>query len=256
MKTLADNLCGHEGIRHGFYTSRGGVSRGIYESLNCGLGSRDEPSHVRENRARVAADLGVEAGQLITPWQVHGGTALIVKEPWKNGTKRPRLDALVTKMPGLAIGILTADCAPVLFCDPQARVVGAAHAGWRGAVGGVLDDTIDKMCSIGAHKEHIHATVGPAISVDVYEVGDEFRAHFLADHPGNERFFVQPKGAKKVHFDLPSYAAHRLRSTGLGHVDVINHCTFTRKTEYFSFRRSQKQNEKDYGRQISAIVIG
>ncbi len=255
MKTLADNLNGHSGIRHGFYGSRGGVSSGIYDSLNCGLGSRDEADHVRENRSRVAADLGVGADHLLSPWQVHSGTSLIVEEPWREGDERPQLDALVTKTPGLAIGILTADCAPVLFCDPRAKVIGAAHAGWRGAVGGVLEDVIEKMCSIGARKEDIFATVGPAISVDIYEVGDEFRAHFLADHPGNECFFVKPSGAQKVHFDLQAYAQSRLEAAGLGLAGIIKHCTFSRENQYFSFRRSQKNTQSDYGRQISAIVI-
>jgi len=255
MKTLADNLCGHDGIRHGFFGSQGGVSRGIYESLNCGLGSKDEVEDVRENRARVARDLGVMPSHLISPWQVHSATALIVDEPWCEGEERPKLDALVTKTPGLAIGILTADCAPVLFCDPRARVIGAAHAGWRGAVGGVLDDVIDKMCSIGARKEDIFATVGPAISLEIYEVGDEFRDHFLSDYPGNERFFAKPVGAQKVHFDLQAYARNRLERAGLSHAGIINHCTFMRKNQYFSFRRSQKNSQLDYGRQISAIVI-
>ncbi|MCF6198200.1 MAG: peptidoglycan editing factor PgeF [Hyphomicrobiaceae bacterium] len=261
MKTLADNLCGHGGIKHGFFGSRGGVSSGIYESLNCGLGSKDEADDVRENRARVAGDLGVASSQLISPWQIHSASALIVDEPWCEGgrqgaVERPKLDALVTKTPGLAIGILTADCAPVLFCDPRAGVIGAAHAGWRGAVGGVLDDVVEKMCSIGARKEDIFATVGPAISPEIYEVGDEFRDHFLADHPGNERFFVKPAGAKKVHFDLQAYAQHRLERAGLIHAAIIKHCTFTRESQYFSFRRSQKNKQLDYGRQISAIVIG
>ncbi len=255
MKVLADNLCGHLGIRHGFYGSRGGVSTGIYESLNCGLGSGDEAADVRENRSRVAADLGVAASHLMSPWQVHSGTALIVEEPWSEGIERPQLDALVTNTPGLAIGILTADCAPVLFCDPRAKVVGAAHAGWRGAVGGVLEDVIEKMCSIGACKEDISATVGPAISVDIYEVGDEFRDHFLAEHPGNERFFVQPPAARKVHFDLQAYAQNRLEKAGVRQVATIQHCTFLHENRYFSFRRSQKNTQLDYGRQISAIVI-
>ena len=256
MRVIAENLEGLDDIRHGFFTSRGGVSKGIYESLNCGLGSKDNPDHVRENRARVAAELGARADHLISPWQVHSALALVVDEPWPKEGDRPRVDALVTKKPGLAIGILTADCAPVLFCDPKARIVAAAHAGWRGAVGGVLEDAIGKMCSIGAQREDIIATVGPAISVEVYEVGDEFRSSFLEQHPGNERFFVRPQGAAKVHFDLQAFAVHRLKQAGVTNAGVVNHCTFLRKDSYFSFRRSQKHSDSDYGRQISAIVIG
>ena len=261
MKILADNLCGHERVKHGFFGSVGGVSRNIYESLNCGLGSKDDVDHVRQNRQLVASDLGVASARLISPWQVHSAKALIVEpsifdERWREGGERPKVDALVTKVQGLAIGILTADCAPVLFCDPDAGVIGAAHAGWRGAVGGVLDHTIEQMCVLGARKEKIRATVGPAISVEIYEVGDEFRDHFLTDHPGNERFFVKPFGAKKVHFDLQAYAHHRLITAGLKYVETLNHCTFKQKNQYFSYRRSQKNGLLDYGRQISAIVIG
>ena len=256
MKTQADNLAGHDGIKHGFFTSRKGVSTGIYETLNCGQGSNDNPEHVAQNRRLVAGDLGVEVTHLISPHQVHSPTALIVDRPWAEGSDKPRLDALVTGTPGLAISVLTADCAPVLFCDPVARVVGAAHAGWRGAFGGVLDHTIEQMCSLGAQKKRIHATVGPAISLEVYEVGDEFRDNFLAEDKQNDRFFATPEGAKKVHFDLQAYARHRLIAAGLEHTALIEHCTFSRDQQYFSFRRSQKNSYPDYGRQISAIVIG
>ncbi len=255
MKVQADNLSRHEGIRHGFYTARKGVSEGIYASLNCGQGSNDDPRRVARNRELVAEDLGTDATRLLSPWQVHSATALIVDKPWPPDQPRPKLDALVTNRPGLAIGILTADCAPVLFCDPVARVVGAAHAGWRGAFGGVLDDTIEKMCHLGAQKKRIAATVGPAISLAVYEVGDDFRDHFLKQDPRNERFFAVPAGARKVHFDLQAYVLHRLNAAGIDDAAIIDHCTFTMDQHYFSYRRLQKSGASDYGRQISAIVI-
>ncbi len=255
MKVEADNLSGHAGIRHGFFSARNGVSRGIYHSLNCGQGSHDDPSHVARNRELVAADLGVAASHLISPYQVHSATALVVDRPWSQEGERPRLDALVTATKGLAIGVLTADCAPVLFCDPVAGVVGAAHAGWRGAFGGVLDDVIGKMCALGAQKSHIRATVGPAISLAAYEVGEEFRDNFLREDPQNEQFFALPEGAAKPHFDLQAYARRRLIAAGLEKPGIIRHCTYEREGQYFSFRRSQKNGHPDYGRQISAIVI-
>ena len=238
-----------------FFSSRGGVSTGFYETLNCGQGSKDKPEHVLSNRERVAADLGVSGPMLISPYQVHSPTALIVNERWERGIARPKLDALVTNTPGLALGVLTADCAPVLFCDPETNIIGAAHAGWRGAFGGVLDHTIEQMCSLGARKRDICASVGPAISLEAYEVGDEFQSNFLAQDGANDRFFTRPAGAVKVHFDLQAYAEHRLRAAGLQNTSIIKHCTFGRKQQYFSYRRSQALGHTDYGRQISAIVI-
>ncbi len=256
MKTLAENLRDLSGISHGFFGSRGGVSKGIYQTLNCGQGSKDDPDHVASNRQIVAADLGVNADHLLSPYQVHSPTALIVDEPWDLDKERPKLDALVTKTAGLAIGVMTADCAPVLFCDPEAKVVGAAHAGWRGAFGGVLDHTIEQMCSLGASRQKIRATVGPAISLLIYEVGDEFRENILQEDPKNDRFFAKPEGAKKVHFDLQAYALHRLIAAGVENSSVIDHCTYQLDDRYFSYRRSQADGFADYGRQISAIVIG
>ena len=256
MKTTAPNFEADSDrlFAHGFFSARGGVSRGIYTSLNCGLGSKDNHDDVLENRQRVAADLGVEPDFLITPWQVHSPTAVIVDEPWQ-ADERPKVDAIVTATPKLAIGILTADCAPVLFCDPHAKVVGAAHAGWRGAVGGVLDDTIAQMEKLGAQRANIAACVGPAIGLAIYEVGEAFERDLLEEHRNNARFFSTPQGAKKVHFDLPAYALHRLQKAGLHNVAALDHCTFAREQQYFSYRRTCKNGEPDYGRQISAIVI-
>ena len=256
MKTLADNLTGFEGLSHGFFGAQGGVSSGMYETLNCGQGSKDDPDHVRQNRQVVASDLGVEVDYLLSPYQVHSSQALIVDQPWSLDIERPKLDALVTKTAGLAIGVMTADCAPVLFYDPVAEVIGAAHAGWRGAFGGVLDHTIEQMCSLGARAKNIRATVGPAISLEVYEVGYEFREKILEEDQGNGRFFAKPPGARKVHFNLQAYACHRLVAAGLENTGVIDHCTYQLEDRYFSYRRSQRLGHSDYGRQISAIVIG
>jgi YfiH family protein len=222
--------------------------------LNCGLGSKDSPAHVHENRSKVAADLGVGSDHLLTAYQVHSSVAAIVEQPWQEA-ERPKVDAIVTNTPGLAVGVLTADCAPVLFCDPNARVVAAAHAGWRGAIEGVLDHTISQMEAIGAKRERIVASVGPAISLAAYEVGEEFQSRFLAEEAGNSRFFAKPAGAAKVHFDLQAYVRHRLEASGLQDVGVVQHCTFAGEGWYFSYRRSQRDGHQDYGRQISAIVI-
>lgn len=262
MKTLAENLCELENVRHGFYSARGGVSTGCYATLNCGQGSRDNPRHVARNRQKVAEDLGVAASHLISPWQVHSARALIVSRPWKDGSDRPELDGLVTDRPGLALGVLTADCAPVLFCDPDRQVIAAAHAGWRGALAGVLEHTIGQMCRLGAARENIRATVGPAISQEVYEVSEKFRDDFLHQDESGEEFFVRPdnvsgpQGRTKPHFDLKAYARHRLEAAGLNSTGIIDHCTFQREGQYFSYRRSRQLGHPDYARQISAIVIG
>lgn len=254
MKSQAENLRKLEGISHGFFSARGGVSEGIYSSLNCGLGSSDDSAAVHENRRRVAHELGTVSARLVTAFQVHSPDAALIEAPWPEDA-RPRVDAIVTATPGLAVGVLTADCAPVLFCDAEAGVVGAAHAGWRGAVTGVLDDTVAKMEQLGARREAIRAAVGPCISLSIYEVGDEFRDSFLAQAPGSESFFSRPEGARKVHFDLSGYVARRLRDLALAEVEALNHCTFSEEDRYFSYRRSQRDGHSDYGRQISAILV-
>jgi YfiH family protein len=254
MKTEAANLVDKR-IRHGFFSARGGASEGQYASLNCGLGSKDEPRCVRENRRRVAEALMVAPDSLVTAHQVHSPSALIIDVPW-TPEERPQVDAIVTATPGIAIGVLTADCAPILFADPMARVIGAAHAGWRGAISGVLDDTIDKMTRLGATRERIRATVGPCISAAIYEVGEEFREHFLATDGDSARFFHRPDARGKPHFDLAAYVIGRLHRAGVHNTGHIDHCTFQMHERYFSFRRAQRRGETDYGRQISAIVIG
>jgi YfiH family protein len=195
------------GIRHAFFTREGGVSGGIYTSLNCGLGSQDRMEDVRKNRARVAAVLGTEPSMLITAHQVHSARAVIADAPWD---KNPEADAIVTNTPGLAIGVLTADCTPILFADPDARVVGAAHAGWRGAKTGIIAATIAAMESLGAKRARIRAAIGPTISQDAYEVGPEFEEAFIADATAHKQYF-QPSAHTRPHFDLPGYCHDRLK---------------------------------------------
>jgi len=242
------------GIRHGFFTREGGVSSGIYASRNCGLGSDDDRAAVLENRARTAADMGVAPERLITPRQAHTPHVAVTSSAWPEDNP-PEADAIVSREPGLAIGVLAADCAPVLFADADAGVVGAAHAGWRGALGGVLAATIREMEALGAGRERIHAAVGPTISAQVYEVGEEFRASFLAQAPDNEALFHTPPGSARPHFDLPAYVCARLAADGLQHVTNVALCTYQNESLFFSYRRARKLQHPDYGRQISAIVI-
>ena len=249
----ADPLAVLPGIAHGFFTRHGGVSQGGYASLNCGMGSRDDPAAVRENRARVMASLS--ARSLLTAHQIHSATAVIVEAAWSTGD-RPRADAIVTATPGLALGVLTADCAPVLFADPEAKVVAAAHAGWRGAIGGVLEATLAAMEQLGASKVRIEAAVGPCIGQPAYQVGFDFEEEFLKRDPGSAQFFVRPRAdsGARPHFDLPGYVAHRLSRAGIAPMRV-SPCTFAQAEHFFSYRRSQARKEPDYGRQISAIVL-
>ena len=243
-------------VAHGFYTRAGGVSDGIYATLNCGLGSKDDAVRVGKNRIRVAAHLG--AAHVITPYQMHSAEVVVAEAPWTR-EDMPRCDAIVTKVRGLAIGVLAADCAPVLLADATSGVVGAAHAGWRGAIDGVTDATIDAMIGLGAKRERIVAAVGPCIGVRAYEVGPEFEARFLEHHPANYQFFERPKKdgkpAAKPHFDLSAYVVTRLRLARIAQIDGLEVCTFANDSEFFSFRRSQALKQPDYGRQISAIVL-
>jgi YfiH family protein len=254
MKLCAPSLGAIDGVRHGFFPRRGGVSSGLYASLNCGPGSRDDPANVAENRDRVAEMLGAEPTRLLTVYQKHSAEAVIAEKPWK-AEKAPQADAIVTAKPGLAIGILTADCAPVLFCDPKARVIGAAHAGWRGALSGIVEATVAAMVTLGARPETIAAVIGPAISQKAYEVGADFRAQFLAEAPESEAFFATDEGSGEPHFDLPAYVADRLTRAGVGAIADLGLCTYCDETRLFSYRRSQHHGEEDYGRQISAILL-
>lgn len=255
----SEALCAHSTIRHGFFTREGGVSEGNYGSLNVGFGSDDKRERVAENRRRIAAHLGArvngaEFPDVVTNYQVHSAEAVIVEVPF-GADGPPKADALVTRTPGLAIGALTADCTPVLFADPVAKVVAATHAGWRGAVAGVLDSTVETMEKLGARRDHIQASIGPTIHQPSYEVGPEFKAQFLAQAPGNAKFFKIPPGKDRDHFDLPGYCAERLRGLELGLVEDLRRCTYADESLFFSFRRKTHRKELDYGRQIAAIVV-
>ena len=242
------------GIRHGFFTREGGVSDGLYASLNCGLGSNDERDKVEQNRRRVAAALGGVDWPVVTLYQTHSDDALIVSAP-PDVENLPRADAVVTATPGLIAATLTADCCPVLFADPEAKVVAAAHAGWRGAVGGILDKTVSTMEKAGARRGKIVAAIGPCIGPQSYEVGPEFEADLLALTSENARFFHKPEPGARAHFDLPAYVLARLAGLGLAALDSAMECTYRNESRFFSYRRSCHRNEPDYGRQISAIVV-
>lgn len=240
------------GISHGFFTRGGGVSEGIYASLNCGYGSGDAAEKVTQNRSRVAAEMG--ASGLCTVHQIHSAKAVVANDPWEH-SDAPQADALVTNKPNIALGILTADCLPVLFADVKNGVAGAAHSGWKGAISGVLENTISKMCELGAELVHIKATIGPAISQKSYEVGAEFIKRFTSQHKDNERFFVKSENVGHYMFNLPGYASHRLESAGVAKINIIAQDTYFNDNEFFSYRRSCKRNEPAYGRQISVIML-
>ena len=239
-------------VRHGFFTRRGGVSEGIYAGLNTGIGSDDDMDRVAENRRRVARSLGVSAESLVTPYQIHSADAVIVSAPLSG--ERPKADGIATATPGLAIGIGTADCGPVLFTDAEAGVIGAAHAGWKGALGGVLEATIEAMESLGARRGRIVATLGPSISQDNYEVGTEFVARFNEADAANDRYFRPSERAGHAMFDLNRYTVDRLLAAGVA-ADFLDRCTYAEEDLFFSYRRTTHRGEPDYGRQISAIVL-
>lgn len=241
------------GIRHGFFGRQGGVSTGYYASLNCGLGSRDDPALVRENRARALAALGASEAPLLTPYQVHSPRALVVRGPWPEG-KPPDADALATDVPGLAIGVLAADCMPVLLADPEAGVIGAAHAGWKGALGGVLEAVVDAMAGLGAKPSRVIAVLGPAIGPESYEVGPEFPAPFIARDAGASALFRPAPRKGHFLFDLPGYCMRRLKALGLGTIETTGHDTFAAHDRFFSYRRTCHAGETDYGRNLSMIV--
>ena len=239
-------------VPHGFLGRRGGVSAGELAGLNVGFGSQDDRDAIEENRRR-AIEAIAPGFALATVHQVHSGDAVYVEAPWPQA-ERPHADAMVTDCPGILLGILTADCAPVLFADPDAGVVGAAHAGWRGAIGGVTDDTINAMERLGARRERIAAAVGPCIAQPSYEVDQGFRDRFLTAQPSNEAFFVEgPEG--KPHFDLPAYVAHRLRAAGIANVELAAIDTYAEADRFYSFRRATHRGEADYGRQVSLIGL-
>lgn len=237
--------------RHGFFTRRGGASSGVFDGLNCGTGSSDQRAAVALNRARVAEAMGVPPDALMSVHQIHSADVVTVTAPL---SEKPRADAMVTATPGLALSILTADCQPVLFRDARANVIGAAHAGWRGALDGVLEATLGAMEALGADRADIAAVIGPSISQSAYEVGPEFLDAFMADDPDNTRFFANGQD-DRLQFDLPGFGLHRLRRAGVGLADWTRHCTYSDSDRFFSYRRSTHAKEADYGRLISAICL-
>jgi YfiH family protein len=237
--------------RHGFFTRKGGASSGIFAGLNCGTGSSDQTEIVAINRGRVAEAMGVGPDALVTVHQVHSARALPVTGPL---SIRPEADALVTATPGLLLAVLTADCQPVLFADTDAGVIGAAHAGWRGAVDGVLEATVEAMEGLGADRSRVTAVIGPTISQAAYEVGPEFFDRFRAEDEASTRFFANGQGDRLL-FDLPGYGLHRLRQAGVGHAEWTGHCTYRDPERFYSFRRTTHAGEADYGRLISTIRL-
>jgi len=238
-------------LQHGFFTRTGGASSGVFAGLNCGTGSSDQADVVAINRERVAGAMGVAASALVSVHQVHSADVVALTAA---GGDRRRADAMVTDRPGLALAILTADCQPVLFADAEAGVIGAAHAGWRGALDGVLEATLTGMEQLGARRSHISAVIGPCISQRAYEVGPEFMDQFLAEDPANSRFFVNGTGDRLL-FDLAGFGLHRLRGAGVGHAAWTGHCTYSDPQRFYSYRRTVHAREADYGRLISVIRL-
>jgi polyphenol oxidase len=253
MKFGSSLLLAVPGLRHAFFTREGGVSNGIYASLNGGVGSKDDPAHVAENRRRMAEELKVEPAHFLTAFQVHSPDVVVATEPWDT-TSRPHADAMVTKTPGLALGVSAADCGPVLFVDPQARVIGAAHSGWKGAIGGVLESTISAMEELGASRDGMIAAVGPLIRQQSYEVGAEFVARFTETDADNAAFFIPSSRENHSMFDLAGYIRQRLERAGILMIDDVDVCTYADE-RMFSYRRSVHRKEPDYGRNIHAIVL-
>ena len=242
------------GIRHAFFTRSGGVSTGLYASLNGGVGSQDDAGKVVENRARMAAALGVEPRRLLTAYQSHSPNVVVAEAPWTTGD-RPQADAIVTRMRALAIGVTTADCGPVLLADPRTGVIGAAHAGWRGALTGVVEATVAAMERLGAARGQIRAAIGPMIRQTSYEVGPDLVARFRAEDPAASRFFAPAKREAHAMFDLAGYIAARLKRAGITAVEDTGLCTYADPQRFFSYRRTTHHAEADYGRHVNAIAL-
>jgi len=254
LKIEAASLSALPGIRHAFFTRRGGASDGIYASLNGGAGSNDDQALVGENRARMAAALGIGRERLVACWQVHSPDAVLATDPWTRN-EAPKADAIVTATPGIGAGISVADCGPVLFADAGARVVGAAHAGWKGAFGGVIESTVALMVEQGARRENIRAVIGPLIRQPSYEVGADFVARFTEADAGFARFFVPSGKAGHALFDLPGFIALRLDEAGVRHVEDLGLDTYSDEARFYSYRRATHRREPDYGRLIAAITL-
>jgi YfiH family protein len=242
------------GVRHAFFTRHGGVSDGLYATLNGGLGSHDDAASVAENRARMARELGVKPHALLTAYQIHSANVAVVREPW-SGNARLYADAIVSRTPGLAVGVTTADCGPILLVDPAARVIGAAHAGWRGALSGIVEATVAAMKDLGARPERLVAVLGPMIRQQNYEVGPDLIACFVAEDAANERFFAAAARDGHALFDLAGYICGRLSRAGVRQIEDLALCTYADAAQFFSFRRSTHKSESDYGRHVSAIAL-
>lgn len=253
----APALLACKGINHAFFTRQGGVSSGVYDSLNGGLGSKDEREHVLENRSRMADVIGVRPDLFLGLYQVHSAKVMTLDDPEKvwDEQARPHADAVVTKLKGIALSVASADCGPVLFADPDAKIIGAAHAGWKGSLGGVLEATLEAMEALGAKRNRITVALGPTISRNAYEVGEEFKAEFTKVDPWNSDFFAERGPKETIHFDLPAYIRHRLSEAGVTRVVDLGLCTYSDDSRFYSYRRSVHRHEEDYGRLISAIAI-
>jgi YfiH family protein len=241
-------------IRHAFFTRDGGVSQGVYATLNGGVGSNDARAKVTENRARMAAALGVAPDRLLTAYQIHSPNVVVADVPWTH-ENRPRADAIVTRTPRLAIGVSTADCGPLLFADAEAGVVGAAHAGWRGAFDGVIEATLATMEELGAKRARIAAALGPTIRQPNYEVGPEFVERFVTADADNARFFAPSQRAGHAMFDLTGYIAARVERAGIAEFEDLGLCTFAEPDRFYSYRRTTIRGEPDYGRHVNAIAL-
>jgi polyphenol oxidase len=241
------------GVRHGFFTREGGVSSGIYASLNCGIGSNDDRALVLENRARVTTALGAPADRLATPYQVHGTVTVTVTDIWLPG-EGPKADALVTNVPGIVLGVGSADCGPILLADGEAGVIGAAHSGWRGALAGIGESVIAAMEKLGAERKRIVAVLGPTISQPNYEVGAEVREQFVSVDGDYARFFIPSEREAHFQFDLPGVIVARLNAAGV-RASSVDLCTYADPERFFSFRRTTHRGEPDYGRQLSAVML-
>ncbi|MFC0242035.1 peptidoglycan editing factor PgeF [Rhodopseudomonas telluris] len=253
MTISSSQLAALPGVRHAFFNREGGVSQGIYAGLNGGIGSNDDPAAVAENRRRMAQTMGVPPEHFLTLYQVHSPDVAVVEAPWDNAA-RPKADALVTKVPGLALGVTTADCGPILFADPDARVIGAAHAGWKGALTGILEATLDAMDKLGADRSRVVAAIGPLIRQPSYEVGDEFVARFAAASPDYARFFIPAARPGHAMFDLGGFIRMRLETAGVIAIDDTGIDTYPDEN-FFSYRRSVHRAEPDYGRAVHAIAL-
>jgi polyphenol oxidase len=240
-------------FRHGFFGRTGGVSSGLYDSLNCGLGSNDDRAAVLENRQRVAAALDLATAPVLTCHQIHSADAVIVTEPWQPGAQ-PKADALITNRPGLLLGTLAADCMPILFADAEAGVVAAAHAGWKGALGGVAEATLKQMETLGAERKRVHAVIGPCISQTNYEVGPEFLKSFIDADPAFAQFFTKPEAGGRPRCDLPGFMLAKLRAADVASAVSLGLCTYQHTDRFYSYRRTTHRREDDYGRQIAVIA--